>query len=56
MAQGSVHIFHTAQNILAVSISACVGHKLHKDAQAVRQGWRGVQAEEDGKIKPLSDV
>ena len=53
---GSVNVFDTAQNILAVAVGAGVGHQLHEHTQTVWQGWQGLQAEEVGKIKPLPDV
>ena len=49
-------VLHTAQDIFAVTICAGVGHQLHEDAQTVRQGRHGVQAEEVGEVEPLSDV
>ena len=49
-------ILDTAQDILAMSVRACVGHELHEEAQVIRSSWNRFQAKEDDKIKPLPDM
>ena len=51
-----VNILYTAQNIFTVAISACVGHQLHENTQAVCLGREHVQAKEVGEVEPLPDV
>jgi hypothetical protein len=51
-----VDVLNTAQNILAVSISASVGHEFHEQTKTLRQGRQDIEAEEDGEVKPLPDM
>ena len=47
---------NAAQDILAVTVSARVGHEFHEHGEILSGGWQDVNAKISGEIEPLSDV